>query len=37
MLVVASTAATVTRHVALRTIVFARARRAPVAVRTAPR
>ncbi len=37
VLVVASTVATVTRYVALRTIVFARARRAPVPVRTAPR
>jgi glycosyltransferase involved in cell wall biosynthesis len=37
VLVVASTVATVTRYVALRTVVFARARRAPVAVRAAPR
>ena len=37
VLVVASTVATVTRYVALRTVVFARARRAPVAARAAPR
>ncbi len=36
VLVVASTVATATRYVALRTLVFARGRRAPVAVRTAP-
>ena len=37
VLVVASTVATATRYVALRTFVFARARRAPVAAPVAPR
>ena len=37
VLVVASTVATATRYVALRTVVFARARRAPAGVRTVPR
>jgi glycosyltransferase involved in cell wall biosynthesis len=37
VLVVASTVATVTRYVALRTLVFARTQRAPVGVRSAPR
>ena len=37
VLVVSSTVATATRYVALRTVVFARARRAAVAVRTVPR
>ena len=37
VLVVASTVATATRYVALRTVVFARGRRATAAVRTAPR
>jgi putative flippase GtrA len=37
VLVAASAVATVTRYVALRTLVFARARRAPVTVRAVPR
>ena len=37
VLVVASTVATATRYVALRTVVFARAQRAPAGVRTVPR
>ena len=37
VLVLASTVATATRYVALRTVVFARARRAPAGVRTVPR
>jgi glycosyltransferase involved in cell wall biosynthesis len=37
VLVTASMVATVTRYVALRTVVFARARRAPVSISTVPR